>query len=195
MAAAMLVVGAACSSDPDDRADTESVVDRDGTDGSGSGTATDGDGDGEDGEAAETAVEAPAEPLATAEGEAGMMETLEILDLRRLGDTVTVEFVVVTGDDIGRNGYDLLGPADSLTHGYAVSGVTLVDHDNRKRHVVLRDSNGECLCSRFRGAELSPGTRYRHSAQFAAPPDGVDTMTVEVPTFPAVDGVPLRTVG
>lgn len=182
-----LAIGAACSSSGDDRADAENVVDQERTESGESG--------------GRPAHAAPTEPLATVAGEEGVFEQLEIVDLRRTGDTVTVEFVVVTGDAVYQEGYALgaaedrhsvTGHPDNL---YAVSGVTLVDQHNRRKHLVLRDTEGVCLCTRFRDVVLTPGTRYPHSAQFAAPPDDVESMTVQVPVFPAVDDVPLRTVG
>lgn len=150
----------------------------------------------------------PAEPLAEAQGGPDFPE-LQILDLRRDGDTVTVEFSIVVGDE----DHPVVGTSDAFSAGpdrhhasssggeagaldarrHAVSGVTLIDRTNAKRHLVLRDSTGECLCTRF-GSGTGGGDRYMHSAQFPAPPDDVTEMTVEVPQFPSIDNVPLRDV-
>jgi hypothetical protein len=150
--------------------------------------------------------EPPSEPLATIQGSSPFVK-LEIADFRRVGDIVTLEFVIVS------DGSSSIGPASAetfaaqvdharalggeagtteFTKRMAVSGVTLVDAANRKRHLVLRDSQGECLCTHF-GGETAEDNRYRHSAQFPAPPAEVDRMTVQVPAFPAADNVPLRT--
>jgi len=212
-----LLLTAACSADNADRAETESLA------GSGNGQASEAPADGQASETsagdggAQTATGAsepeqasvtpdasPTAPLATVEGTSPFAE-LEIIDLRRVGDSVTLEFAIITDDfeDIAtvvdifaapedQFGADGIGiTSDRRNH---VSGVTLVDHVNRKRHLVLRDTTGSCLCTDF-GGSADPMTRYVHSAQFPAPPDDVDTMTVQVPLFPAVDNVPLRVSG
>lgn len=152
--------------------------------------------------------DAPAEPLASAQGTTPYA-LLEIYDLRRVGDTVTLEFAITTdapvsiGDAIEAfaAGPDLFGgtsddgeagPADARRT--AMSGVTLADEANRKRHLVLRDASGQCLCTRF-PAPVEADTVVRHSAQFPAPPGDVDAMSVAVPRFPVIDTVPLRTAG
>ncbi len=144
------------------------------------------------------------EPLATVAGSEPFPE-LEILDLRRDGDVVTLVFSILVGEDSGfvSARWVFAGGPDQFRmatedgdagandpRGKAVSGVTLVDRDNANRHLVLRDSEGYCLCTRFEDSDA--GQRYLHSAQFPAPPEGVDSMTVEVPQFPSVDNVPIR---
>lgn len=149
--------------------------------------------------------EPASEPIATAQGSPPFIE-LQIFDLRRVGETVTLEFAIVT-DASARNDDTenvFAAPEDKYIGGgdngvsvlddriLSVSGVTLVDEANRKRHLVLRDSNGQCLCTAFVRFGLEPDTTYRHSAQFPAPPSDVEQMTVQVPTFPAIDAVPLQ---
>jgi hypothetical protein len=213
-----LLLTAACSADNAGRAQTESLAGP--GDGQASGAPRAGDGQASEAppagevqadtgttaseQATVTPDEPPTEPLATAEGTPPFAE-LEIVDLRRVGDTVTVEFAIITDDsqdgativDIFAAPEDQFG-ADGISitsdRRYHVSGVTLVDHVNRKRHLVLRDSTGRCLCTDF-GGSAEGSTRHMHSAQFPAPPEDVDTMTVQVPLFPAVDNVPLRVSG
>lgn len=198
----------ACSADTPDRADTVSVsTNDDETEVNAEETIdqVDGEAGGAQTEASEPAdeppaEEPPAEPLATVEGQPPFA-SLEITDLRRIGETVTLEFVIVGAEGIGStNPADIVAaPQDRWDSGNqptderrnSVSGVTLVDQINRKRHLVLRDTDGACLCTRFANF-VDADARYPHSAQFPAPPDNVEQMTVQVPTFPAIDNVPLR---
>ena len=194
----------ACSAGNPNRADTVSVsTNDDETEGTAEETITqvggeadgDGEADGEPAEASEPAEEPPAETLATVEGQPPFA-SLEIVDLRRVDDTVTLEFVMVANDSASTSPVrDLFAaPVDqggTEERRISVSGVTLVDQVNRKRHLVLRDTDGACLCTRFEGY-VDANLRYPHSAQFPAPPEDVEQMTVQVPTFPAIDNVPLR---
>lgn len=188
----------------DDAEEQDSATGAD--EGSSSGAGGDGATDASDGSAtAGAATAAPSEPLAVVEGGPDFT-LLEILDLRRDGDAVTVDFAI-TADPDGRSTstVDLFAaPEDQFnaTGGGVglhdprrtqVSGVTLVDRVNGNRHLVLRDSKGSCLCTRFDGM-LGEGERAIHSAQFPAPPDDVETMTVVVPQFPSVDAVPIRRI-
>lgn len=205
--ATMLALGltSACSGSAPERADTVSVsTDDDQAEAEDTSSEISDAGGEVEAQASEPADEPadapPAEPLATAEGQPPF-SSLEITDLRRVGDTVTVEFVVVAAEAAGStNPADIVAaPQDRWDRGnqptderrYSVSGVTLVDQVNRKRHLVLRDSDGACLCTRFADF-VESGARYPHSAQFPAPPEDVEQMTVQVPTFPAIDNVPLR---
>lgn len=145
----------------------------------------------------------PEEPLAVVEGPSPWAK-LEITDLRRTGDHVTVELVIVTdGRASTSEAFAAQQDYPTVLDGEAglnsprrrsVSGVKLVDVDNGKEHLVLRNSEGSCLCTSFQDSGADEG-RYPHSAQFAAPPEDVDSMTVQVPLFPAVDNVPLRRAG
>ncbi len=145
---------------------------------------------------------APDQPLATVEGDADF-GSLEVLDLRRDGDAVTVEFAITATDTTTVNNLfaaeqDRFAPSDEDAGAEqvrrSVSGVTLIDRANDNRHLVLRDSTGRCLCTSFPEHNVTEGERYRLSAQFPAPPEDVAEMTVEVPQFPSVDGVAVRSL-
>jgi hypothetical protein len=197
----------ACSAGNPDRADTVSVsTNDDETEVTAEETITQIDGEAEGGQDADGAPvgtsapadEPPADTLATVEGQPPFA-SLEIVDLRRVEDTVTLEFVMVADDSASTTPVRDLFAAPMDQGGteerrISVSGVTLVDQVNRKRHLVLRDTEGACLCTRFEGY-VDANLRYPQSAQFAAPPDDVDRMTVQVPGFPAIDNVPLRVSG
>lgn len=135
----------------------------------------------------------PQEPLAVVRGQQPWPE-LRIMDLRRHGETVTLDFVIVTGE--GEPNITFAFSAWNAASAYDVSGVSLIDHANRKRYLVLQDTENNCLCTAFDHLdEIQENTPYVHSAQFPAPPAGVEEMSIAVPKFAIVDGVPLRSEG
>jgi hypothetical protein len=135
----------------------------------------------------------PAEPLAVVRGPQPWKQ-LRILDLRRDGDHVTLDFEIVVGegDTDARSVHEAFCEPCGVGSGITVDGVTLIDHANRKRHLVLRDEEGVCVCTEFVDPWPEENTTHPHSAQFPAPPANVRRMTVAVPKFPIVDNVPLR---
>jgi hypothetical protein len=69
-----------------------------------------------------------------------------------------------------------------------ISGVYLIDVVNKKRYLVMRDSDGKCICTdTLKGVE--PKGSVTVWAKFPAPPDDVGKMTAIVPLFLPLDGV------
>ncbi|WP_171163940.1 hypothetical protein [Streptomyces sp. I05A-00742] len=67
----------------------------------------------------------------------------------------------------------------------AVSGATLVDAKGKKRYLVLRDTDGECLCSTGLTG-IKPQESRPLFAQFPAPPSDVTAVDFQIPTMPSV---------
>ncbi|WP_043265857.1 hypothetical protein [Streptomyces sp. CT34] len=65
----------------------------------------------------------------------------------------------------------------------SISGATLVDEAGKKRYLVLRDTNGECLCTTGLSG-LMPGASRPVFAQFPAPPAKVTEVDFQLPTMP-----------
>ncbi|MFH8406906.1 hypothetical protein ACH4FX_19210 [Streptomyces sp. NPDC018019] len=65
----------------------------------------------------------------------------------------------------------------------SVSGATLVDKAGKKRYLVLRDTEGECLCTTGLSG-LKPGASRPVFAQFPAPPAKVTEVDFQLPTMP-----------
>src|SRR4051794_31675497 len=102
-----------------------------------------------------------------------------VQDLKRdEGGTVTLRFQMINetdkkfGDRCGfrEDGGEGCGP---------ISGVHLLDAANKKKYLVVRDASRKCACAEFRVIE--PGSRINLWAKFAAPPVGVQKVTVIVP--------------
>ncbi len=63
---------------------------------------------------------------------------------------------------------------------YAISGVSLFDAVNLKRHLVFLDDQGGCLCSATSTVYAEAGSTLYLAAQFPAPAD-VRSMTLQTP--------------
>ena len=70
-----------------------------------------------------------------------------------------------------------------------IGGVHLIDNANKKKYLVVRDSTGKCVCSVVQ--QVKAGARSNLWAKFAAPPANVEKVTVVVPDFQPIDGVPI----
>ena len=117
--------------------------------------------------------------------------SVEVTELKRSsGGTLTLKFVMINntkepirfGADYGAGG----GNADDHT----VSGTHLIDAVNKKKYLVVRDSEKRCLCSVMR-ANIEVGGRANLWAKFPAPPEDVKLIAVMVPHFAPMDDVPV----
>jgi len=136
------------------------------------------------------AVQAPAaKVLATADGETPGTR-IEVQDLKRVsGGTVMLRFAIINdGDQPLKFGYDF---ADRGTKDFAnVGGTHLLDPVGKKKYLVVRDSQGNCDCSKGLKT-LAVKQRINVWARFPAPPDNVDKIGVVVPHFSPMDDVSL----
>ncbi|HWT93474.1 MAG TPA: hypothetical protein VN238_10790 [Solirubrobacteraceae bacterium] len=134
--------------------------------------------------AATTPAEAP--PIATVQGsEPGT--TASLLRLQRVGKVVTVVVRLTQTAD-----------GDYIPHlegedgeSYSAEGLRLVDEFNGREHFPLRDTEGECLCSRQLDEFLYEGDSVDVTAKFAAPPGDVDRVSLYLPEFASFDAIPL----
>lgn len=140
--------------------------------------------------AAAAAPTASAPVLARSDGDKPGL-TVEVTELKRSsGGTLTLKFVMVNntkepirfGGDFGAGG----GNADDHT----VSGTHLIDAVNKKKYLVVRDTEKRCLCSVVR-SNIEVGERANLWAKFPAPPEGVKLIGVMVPHFAPMDDVPV----
>ncbi|GAA2073564.1 hypothetical protein GCM10009801_26960 [Streptomyces albiaxialis] len=66
----------------------------------------------------------------------------------------------------------------------SMAAARLVDKAGKKRYYVLRDTEGRCLCTSFKGG-LFPGKTKTWFAQFPAPPEGNDKVDFQMADLPA----------
>lgn len=124
-------------------------------------------------------AQVPQEPIASAP--AGIPGgTIEVYALQRSGDsslTLVLGFALeeTAGGTVLTYELGAEGVGDQT-----LTGVTLFDADNLKRHLVYLDSEGDCLCSEV-SIPIEPGESAAFAALFPAPPSDVTEMTVQTP--------------
>ncbi len=118
--------------------------------------------------------------IATADGETTGTR-IEITELSRTsGETVTLKFRIVNESGENANPYNLMG-------GYEVSGVHLIDAAGKKKYLVIKDSDGKCVCTGGLSVTLATGKSINLWARFPAPPAEVKEVSVVFPSFIPTD--------
>lgn len=134
------------------------------------------------------AFPAASQEVLSAEGETPDVR-IEVRELKRgEGGTVTLRLRLVneSGEtfdascDMRESGADSCG---------TFTGAYLLDPTNKKKYLVVRDTAGICVCSNIDGIES--GKKMNLWATYPAPPADVQKVTVIVPMFEPMDGVPI----
>ncbi|GGX39820.1 hypothetical protein [Streptomyces fructofermentans] len=100
------------------------------------------------------------------------------------GGFVTVEGTVTNGSGKSWVAADWRGDERELAgNGGSIAGAGLIDKTGRKKYLVLRDTEGRCLCTRFTGG-VQPGETTEWFAQFPAPPEGTNEVDFQVGAMP-----------
>ncbi|MFI1430847.1 hypothetical protein [Streptomyces lydicus] len=115
-------------------------------------------------------------------GPDGVVVTLNSV-VRDSGGFVTVSGTVANHGSRAFNAIDWRSNETELRSRSSISGATLVDKAGKKRYLVLRDTNGECLCTTGLSG-LMPGASRPIFAQFPAPPAKVTEVDFQLPTMP-----------
>ncbi|MFK4071258.1 hypothetical protein [Streptomyces sp. NPDC029674] len=68
-------------------------------------------------------------------------------------------------------------------NGSSVAGANLIDNAGKKKYLVLRDTEGRCLCTKFTGG-VKPSQTADWYAQFPAPPEGTTKLDFQVGAMP-----------
>jgi hypothetical protein len=102
---------------------------------------------------------------------------------RDQGGFVTVSGQVTNGGSSSWLGADWQSNETELAgNGGSLSGASLVDEKGKKKYLVLRDTSGRCLCTKF--SRVRPGGSTAWFAQFPAPPEGTDAVNFQVGSLP-----------
>jgi hypothetical protein len=125
-------------------------------------------------------------PIATVDGERPGTR-LTLLSLRRTGPKVVTARLEVRYDGNPDDGAWVPSLGDD---GLSAEDMRLVDEVNGREHFVLRNADGECLCS-GPFANMENGESSVISAKFPAPPSNVTHASLETPGFASFDAVPL----
>jgi hypothetical protein len=134
--------------------------------------------------AASVAAPAATQAIATAEGETSGLR-VEVLELKRGSDTVMLKFALINDQNADFSPGAMLG---GVTGGYNTSGIYLVDSPNKKKYLVLVDSQQKCVCSEDLST-VKPKSRMNLWAKFPAPPADVKRISVIFPHFAPMDDV------
>lgn len=158
----------------------------------------DGDGDGEgktpaasdqknsdDGDKDQSAEEGSGEPLAEVKG--GDDISLTITSAKREdGGFVTLNGEVKNNGSMAWSGVKWRSDESEVGNANPASmaGARLVDKKGKKRYYILRDTEGRCLCTSFKGGIRGGGSKTWY-AQFPAPPDGNNDVDFQIADLPA----------
>ncbi|MDX3644632.1 hypothetical protein [Streptomyces sp. MB09-02B] len=128
--------------------------------------------------------DAPTTESVLAEVKAGGL-TLKVTSAARDGGGfVTVEGTVTNGTGKPWVGAEWRGDESELVkNGGSIAGANLVDQTGKKKYLVLRDTEGRCLCTRFTGG-VQTGATTDWFAQFPAPPEGTTSVDFQVGSMP-----------
>ncbi|MCO8305359.1 hypothetical protein [Streptomyces sp. RKCA744] len=168
LAAALALAMAGCGSDGDDKPD----------DGAGrASTAAKGDGK------QEPAVDS-SKTIGQMKGPGGIVVTLHSA-VRDDGGFVTVTGTVTNRGSQLFNAIDWRSKETEVKSQSSVSGASLIDEKGKKRYLVLRDTDGQCLCTTGLSG-IKPNESRPLFAQFPAPPKSVTEVDFQIPTMPSV---------
>lgn len=128
--------------------------------------------------------EDPATESVLAEVKAGGL-TLKVTSAARDGGGfVTVEGTVTNGTGKPWVGADWRGDESELVkNGGSIAGANLIDQAGKKKYLVLRDTEGRCLCTKFTGG-VRTGATTDWFAQFPAPPEATTSVDFQVGSMP-----------
>ncbi|WP_448318486.1 hypothetical protein [Streptomyces sp. CO7] len=165
VAAVLLLTLAACSDGGDDNAKTADPT-RSSAKGNDKGTPS----------------QAPEEVLAEVKGDG---VTLQITSAKRdSGGFVTVEGTVTNNSSRAKGMGEWRGNESELARNAgSMAGASLVDSAGKKKYLVLRDTEGQCLCTRFTGG-IDAGQTTEWFAQFPAPPEETSDVNFQVGGLP-----------
>lgn len=134
-----------------------------------------------------------AEPIASTDGDISGAR-VEVTELKRSsGGTLTLKFIMYNDEAEPISFKSGLLGAEKFegNKDYAsVGGIHLIDAANRKKYMVVRDSEDSCVCSKDL-SRLEPGSKINLWAKFPAPPEDVEKVSIIIPHFIPMDDVPI----
>ncbi|GAA1352803.1 hypothetical protein [Streptomyces beijiangensis] len=104
--------------------------------------------------------------------------------VRDTGGFVTVSGKVTNGSSKYWTPGSWAGDEQELANNSAsMAGASLVDKNGKKKYLILRDTSGRCLCTKFIGP-FKPGEERTYYAQFPAPPASAKTVEFQIADLP-----------
>ena len=113
---------------------------------------------------------------------------VEVLDLKRDGAGGVTLTLTITNQTDKAVSLACQMRADGGDKCNELTGVYLIDAVNKKRYLVMRDTQNKCICTDS-VENLPAKSSVSMWAKFAAPPPTIMTVTAVVPLFLPLDGV------
>ncbi|WRZ90897.1 hypothetical protein OHB54_18535 [Streptomyces sp. NBC_01007] len=105
--------------------------------------------------------------------------------VRDQGGFVTVSGTVTNGGGQFWVAANWRGDERELSrNGASMAGASLTDSKGKKKYLVLRDTQGRCLCTKFDGGGVDAGKSADWFAQFPAPPADTTAVDFQVGSMP-----------
>lgn len=153
-----------------------------GDDSSGSGSVASKGPQGDKGKAPEGPTPSGDVVLAESEGDGVVMTVTSAV--RDSGGFLTVSGKVTNSSGNLWTGGEWRGDESELQgNGGSIAGASLIDKVGKKKYLVLRDTSGRCLCTKFSGG-IDSGKSADWFAQFPAPPADTQKVDFQVGTMP-----------
>ncbi|GHB19147.1 hypothetical protein [Streptomyces umbrinus] len=138
----------------------------------------------DDGKDKDKESQAPGETTVLAESKQGDISLAITSAVRDSGGFVTVSGTVTNSGSRLWVAADWRGDENELRqNASSVAGASLVDQTSKKKYLILRDTEGRCLCTRFVGGVKS-GETAEWFAQFPAPPEDTTKVSFQVGSMP-----------
>lgn len=178
LGAALVIAVASCSGGGDDEGDATATPTSD------TGT-TDGEpeDDGAGGEEEQTESPEETEVLAEVTGEQDITLTISRAE-REAGGFLTVEGTMHNGGGDAWGDQAWAGNERELAaNDFSMAGATLTAREEGKRYLILRDTEGRCLCTNF-GLQVDAGDTVTWFAQFPEPDPGTTEVDFQIGQMP-----------
>jgi hypothetical protein len=101
------------------------------------------------------------------------------------GDTLTIKFKYANSGSKPMN----VAKLGQFSHDNIAERVYYIDPKNKKKYLVIKDSEGNALASNMKYLELEAGTSKSGWLKLPAPPSDVTAITVYLPGAPPFEGV------
>jgi len=110
--------------------------------------------------------------------------SVELTAVQKTGDTIMVRFKYINGGDKSITLYMKVG-------GQVQDKIYYVDAKNKKKYLVIRDTENHPLASALHDLTVDAGETKGCWAKFPAPPADVTAISVYIPGAPPFENVPL----
>jgi len=119
--------------------------------------------------------------------------SVQITELRRLdNDTINLKLIMTNDSDKEfRFGDGIFADRDYPKDNWTIGGIHLLDSTGKKKYLVVRDSEGNCVCSHV-AAPIPAHSRMNLWAKFPAPPENVRKIGIIIPHFQPLDDVTIQ---